>query len=109
MDCNFHGNVETDVTLFAVSLCTVNGKFSSLYKSRLLFSLQCKLGPNIFCHIKDANSQFHFLSSTTMHKSFRSCSKTPDIYPSMNPKEILEKNNNLGFLFACSLQKVKTA
>lgn len=108
MECNFHGNLETDITLFAVSLCTVNGKFSSLHKSQLLFSLQCELGPNIFCHIKDANSQFHFLSSTTVHKSFRSCSKTLDIYSSMNPKEILEKNN-LGFLFACSLQKVKTA
>jgi len=67
--------VETDVTLFAVSLCTVNGKFSSLHKSRLLFSLRCKLEPNIFCQVEDANSQVYFLSSTTVHKSFRSCSK----------------------------------
>lgn len=109
MECNFHGNLEADVTLFALSLCTVNGKFSSLHKSQLLFSLQCKLGPSIFCHIKDANSQFYFLSSTTTHKSFRSCTKMPDIYCSMNPNQILEKENNLGFLFACSLQKVKTA
>lgn len=108
-ECNFHGNLEADVTLFALSLCTVNGKSSSLHKSQLLFSLQCKLGPSIFCHIKDANNQFYFLSCTTMHKSFRSCSKMPDIYLSMNPNQILEKENNLGFVFACSLQKVKTA
>lgn len=88
---------------------TVNGKFSSLLRSQLLFSLQCKLGPNIFCHIKDANSQFYFLSRTTVHKSFRICSKTSDIYLSMNPKHTFEKKNNLGFLLSASLQKVKAA
>lgn len=70
---------------------TVNGKFSSLHRSQLLFSLQCKLGPNIFCHIKDANSQFYFLSRTTVDKSFRICSKTFDIYLSIDPKHTLGK------------------
>lgn len=88
---------------------TVNGKFSSLLRPQLLFSLQCKLGPNIFCHIKNANSQFYFLSRTIVHKSFRIYSKTSDIYLSMNPKHTLEKKNNLGFLLSASLQKGKAA
>lgn len=70
MECNFHGNLEADITSFAVRLCPVNGKCRSLHKSQL-FSLECKLGPNIFCRIKDANNQSYFLSSTTMHKDFR--------------------------------------
>lgn len=89
----------------------VSGKFSSLHKSQLLFSLQCKHRPNIFCHIKDTNGHFYFLSGTNVHRRFRSCSKISDTYLSINPKQILEKKkkkNNFGFLFTCSFQKVKT-
>lgn len=99
MQCNFHGNSEIDLTLLAVSLCAVSGKFSSLHKSQLLFSLQRKHRPNIFCHIKDTNGQFYFLSGTNVHRRFRSCSKISDTYLSINPKQILGKKKKKKRIF----------